>query len=71
MSNHFDIKQFFRENLTPSQRLKWKEKYESLLQVECDHKKGIKMPWMIPAWTSGLKTLNEVIEKLKSQTNEN
>ena len=70
MSSHFDIKQFFRE-LKPCQRLKFRERYEDLLKVECGEKKGYKMPWMVPAWTSGLKTLNEVIEELKTQNDEN
>lgn len=70
------VKQYFR-SLTDMQRQKEKAHYEYLLAVERDEippKKNIitgkvfrpiKMPWMIPAWESGLKLLNEVIEELK------
>jgi len=62
MHNKSDIKEFFR-SLPASSRLERKKAYEHLMAVENDQVRGIKMPWMVPAWKHGQAMLNEVIEE--------
>ena len=69
------VRNHFRR-MTDAQRKKEKEHYEFLLaneRGEIAPKKNFrtgkmfvptKMPWMVPAWTSGLQILNEIIHEI-------
>ena len=68
MQEHLKVVKFF-EQLTDDQlKKKWQE-YSVLIQQAKGTVPGkYPMPWMIPAWESGLEIINQIIERRKHES---